>query len=85
MRHGPLIGLLILALALGLGVVAVVMMYADGQQQQELLIRIGIPGALLLCLAIGALIVCGGIPFKADHRSLTPLHGRRSKGPFWAP
>jgi hypothetical protein len=59
MRRGGPIGLLISALALGLGVVATVMVYGAGQQQEELLIRIGIPGALLLALAIGALIVWG--------------------------
>jgi hypothetical protein len=59
MRHRHLIGLLILALGIGLGVVSTVMVYAYGQQQQALLVRIGIPGAVLLALAIGALILWG--------------------------
>jgi hypothetical protein len=35
------------------------MVYAYGQQQEALMVRIGIPGAVLLALAIGALIVWG--------------------------
>lgn len=59
MRHRHLVGLSILALGLGLGAVATVLVYAYGQQQEAVLIRIGIPGAMLLALTIGALIVWG--------------------------
>lgn len=59
MRRGRLVGLEILALALGLGMVSIVIVYDFGQQQQELLLRICIPGALLLALAIGASILWG--------------------------
>lgn len=59
MRPGRLIGLSVLAIALGLGAVSIITMYADGEQQQALLIRVGIPGAMLLALAIGTLLVWG--------------------------
>ncbi len=59
MRHRHLIGLLILALGIGLGVASTVLVYGYGRQQEALLIRIGIPGAMLLALAIGALVVWG--------------------------
>ena len=61
MRHHHLIGLLLVALGVGLGVVSTVMVYAYGRQQEALLVRIGIPGAVLLALAIGALIVWGRV------------------------
>jgi hypothetical protein len=59
MRHRHLVGLLLLALGVGLGVASTVMVYAYRQQQEALLVRIGIPGAVLLALAIGALILWG--------------------------
>lgn len=57
--HRHLLGLVILCLGIGLGVAATVMVYAYGHRQEELLVRMGIPGAMLLALAIGALIVWG--------------------------
>lgn len=59
MRHRHLVGLLILVLGIGVGVAATVMVYAGGRQQEALLVQIGIPGAVLLALTIGALIVWG--------------------------
>jgi 4-hydroxybenzoate polyprenyltransferase len=58
-RHRHLIGLSILVLGMALGAVSTAMVYAYGQQQEALLVRIGIPGAVLVALAIGALIVWG--------------------------
>ncbi len=61
MRHRHLLGLVILSLGIALGVISTVMVYAYGRQQEALLLRIGIPGAVLLALAIGALIVWGRV------------------------
>jgi len=58
-RHRHLLGLLILVSGVGLGAAATVLVYGYGEQQGERLLRIGIPGAMLLALAIGALIVWG--------------------------
>jgi hypothetical protein len=54
-------GLILILLGVGLGVVSSVMVYAYGEHQQALLVRMGIPGAVLLALAVGALIVWGRV------------------------
>lgn len=58
-RRHHLAGLFLLALGVGLGVASTVMVYGYGPRQQALLVRMGIPGALLLALAVGALILWG--------------------------
>lgn len=61
MRHRHFMGLLLIILGIALGVISTVMVYAYGQQQEHLLLRLGIPGAILLALTIGALIVWGRV------------------------
>lgn len=60
-RHRHFWGLLLILLGIGLGASSTVMVYAYGERQQDLLLRMGIPGALLLALTVGALIVFGRV------------------------